>query len=144
MMSWVYYAIVGAIALTVQIIMLTKLPKLGFSITLVNAIVFTAAGIMMTIVHFCSKESTLSLSSLWKLEYGLLFLITAIAIFFVNHFTIKALKLSPNPGYVIAIQNISTVLVTLISVVMLNAELSSLKSLGIVFVVIGVCLLSLF
>ena len=143
MSTWVQYSIFGAIALAAQMLLLTKLTKMGFSTSGINAVVFSVASIGFIMYHVFSKQTLfIETSTSWSMMHYVALFMAALAIYLVNFFTIKALGLAPNPGYVNAIQNISTVIVTILGVFLLGSELSVIKSIGILFVLVGVGLIS--
>lgn len=138
-MSWVLYSVIGGLCLTVHFLSMTALTRSGLPVSFVNLLVYGISVLGLLIYHLNSKKDVI-------FEMGLipLVLIASISSFLVITLTLIAFDKAPNPGYVNAIQNLSTVLVTLSSVFLLSSSLSPIKLLGVILVVTGVIIVSVF
>ena len=137
-MGWISYSLIGAICLAIHMLSMTKLSKMGLQSSFINMIVFTVATSCLWIYHFTvKKENILQMN-----HYGW-FGLASLSVFAVIVTTLEALKRAPNPGFVNAIENMSTVIVTLGSVMLLSSELTLFKFLGVICVFIGVSIITI-
>jgi uncharacterized membrane protein len=65
----------------------------------------------------------------------------ALASFLGNLYCLRAMKLAPNPGYPLAIQGCSVLIVTVVSLWLFASQLSIVKGVGVLLCTIGVVLI---
>lgn len=138
-MNWISYSFLGALMLAIHILCMTKLSKFPISTHVINAIVFGCAALFLVCGALVSKKSfSVPQASIpWLI-------IATLSITVVIVVTLEAVKRAPNPGYVTAIQNLNTVMVTLLSVLFLASPITALKGIGIVIALTGITLICLF
>ena len=137
-MTWLAYALIGALCIAIHQFSLTKLAKLNLPISFINAIVYGVTAIIL--VGICLFEAEFK-----KVTFNHIIWITSAVISVVGVIicTLKALNLSSNPGYVGAILSMSAVFLTGLSVLFLKSSLSIVKIVGISLAISGAILLGL-
>ncbi|RAP26978.1 hypothetical protein DID78_06380 [Candidatus Marinamargulisbacteria bacterium SCGC AG-343-D04] len=137
-MNWFGYSLIGAIGLAIHMLSMTKLAKLQLPTSFINAVVFSGAAIFLIIIYFVGKkEINLQMVHIPWLVIASVSILTVIIV------TLEALKLAPNPGFVTAVENLSTILLTVGAVIFLASPLSFVKGLGVLLAFTGVLLISL-
>jgi drug/metabolite transporter (DMT)-like permease len=136
-MEWFVYALVSLVSFGI----LFTLIKYGLNkgITsegmLFYQFLFTAL-IIGAVLLFSSKNSF----SINKIQLLVLIIIGIISVI-ANLFLFKAMTISTNPGYVLAITNLNTLLVLIASFFVFGAKFDAIKIAGTVLAVIGVILI---
>ena len=104
---------------------------------LVSLILYFAAGIAMLVVLLPKFQFSIPIKSIAIATVMGLFSVTA------TIFALKAMKTSPNPGYVSAIFSAKFVVLSIISVFIFYTALSLKGILGVIAVFVGLLLLSI-
>ena len=138
-MSWQFFALVSCSLLSLHLLTLSILTKLGTNFKLINACVFFLVGLILMVIKLSD-----SFSFQVTLKEGVLIGLSAVGAIGCILFQIYAFSKAPNPGYVTAIQNMSTIIVALLAVLFFSNPLSLVKGIGIVLVMVGVSLVCLF
>ena len=137
-MSWIIYSVIGALCLSLHFLSITKLTRLGLPVSFVNVVVYALSTACLFVYYLLNKKQvTLESTHIpWVI-------LASASSFFLITVTLQAFKLAPNPGYVNAIQNLSTIIVTISSVFLLSASLSPMKVAGVLLAVAGIIIVSL-
>jgi len=138
-MEWFAYALISLIGFGI----LFTLIKYGLNkgITsegmLFYQFLFTAL-IIGAFLLFSSKNAF----SINKIQFLILIIIGIISVI-ANLFLFKAMSISTNPGYVLAITNLNTLLVLIVSFFVFGAKFDIIKLIGTLLAIIGVILIGL-
>ena len=136
-MNWIFAAIISSIAFAGIPLLLKKLTQYSLTSEIINFYFWLITS--MTFLAFAIYRK-----SSFKIDKGSLvwFLVLSVVAFFANYFSIIALKLAPNPGYVRAIQSANIVLITVSSIFLFGSTISIKTILGITLILGGLYLLT--
>lgn len=137
-MTWFTYSLIGAFCLALHMIAMTKLTTFNYPTSFVNAIVFSVVAFCLILISVFDKK-TIS----FNLTHLIWFILASISIFIVIIVTLEGLKRAPNPGFVTAVENVSTIIVAVTAVVFLGSSLSLIKCIGVILSLIGVMIIGL-
>ncbi len=137
-MEWFVYAFLAAVFFSVMTLIFKKLTVLGMEPALILLFIF-GFGLLFYIFHIYFTKTTV------KISYYLIFLIVIAALmsYMANLFSLKALKMAPNPGYAEGFVSIKLAIISIAAVFLFNSELDFVKIVGILFAILSVVLLSL-
>ncbi len=137
-MIWFIYALIAMVSFTIMILSFNKIGLLGMSGE-TTILYYSIFAVLIVFIYIASTKIPLSVT-----KHMLIFLIIA-AIFGTigNVFLLKSMQISPNPGYPVAIAGAQILLVTIASVFLFKSEITLIKSIGILFALIGIILLGL-
>lgn len=138
-LTWVAYAIGSAIAFAAMMLVYKKLLLLNVSPVLLNLFVFgfTFAGfIIMTSVTKTRID----------VDTTIILLLVLASVFAVlgNFLDVKSVQAAPNPGYAGAIKATQIILITLAAPLLFKSSLTWPKLAGVVIVLIGMAIISIF
>ena len=138
MASWFILALIAAILLAILVLIVKRGLNEGISSWLWMMYYYSFTTILIAGYLFFS-------GSAMQISKFLLMLLIFAAIFGTlgNVSSTHAVKLAPNPGYVMAIASAQTILIAIASVFIFQSEFTILKGLGTILVVAGVILLGL-
>lgn len=137
--NWIIYGFGSAICFTGMTLVFKKLLTMGVSPLVLNMFVFGISFLGFVVWNVVSKT---------KINIGLniiLFLILgAIFAIFGNYLDLSAVKNAPNPGYAGTLKATQIVLIAILSPILFNSSISLLKLVGIVLVLAGAAIISIF
>lgn len=135
-MGWFLFAMGAMISFALLFLLIKKIGNLGVRSDLLLLYYFGFATIML-LVYLISFKVPLSIT-----KYALILLIIA-AIFGVigNVFLVQSIKISPNPGYALAISGVHILLVAVAAIFIFKSEFTLIKGLGTILTVLGIILL---
>jgi drug/metabolite transporter (DMT)-like permease len=136
-MSWIVSSIISALAFAGVSLLLKRLTQFSFSSEIINLYFWLTTSIAFFLFVIYKKTSFTVSKESW-----IWFLILALVAFVANYFSVEAIKLAPNPGYVRAIQASRIVLVTLLSVFLFQSEFTIRTLLGVIVIIGGVILIT--
>ena len=136
-MNWIFATIISSIAFAGVSLLLKKLTQYSLTPEILNFYFWIITSITFLAFALYKKSS-------FKIDKGSLvwFLVLSIVAFVANYFSIIALKLAPNPGYVRAIQSANIVLITVSSIFLFGSTISIKAILGIMLILGGLYLLT--
>lgn len=137
--NWVIYGFGSAVCFTGMTLVFKKLFIMGINPLVLNMFVFGISFLGFILWNVINKT---------KINIGLniiLFLILA-SLFAIlgNYLDVSAVKNAPNPGYAGALKASQIVLIALIAPILFNSSFSLLKFVGIILVLIGAAIISIF
>ncbi|MFD2112026.1 EamA family transporter [Thiorhodococcus fuscus] len=137
MPSWVVSSLIATASITIMMLLFKKLTIHNISPISINFYFFllVTAG-FFAFMLIAKAPFSLPASSLW-----IFVVLAAFAISF-NYFEIVAIRDAPNPGFVESITSFRLVAIALLSTFIFNAELTAKNLAGIVFVIVGLVLIS--
>jgi len=138
-MEWFIYALISLIGFGILLTLIKYGLNKGITSEgmLFYQSLFTAL-IIGAVLMFSSKNSF----SINKIQL-LILIIIGILGFIANLFLFKAMSISANPGYVLAITNLNTLLVLIASFFVFGAKFDIIKLIGTLLAIIGVILIGL-
>jgi drug/metabolite transporter (DMT)-like permease len=136
-MNWILATIISSIAFAGISLLLKKLTQYPLTPEILNFYFWITTSITFLAFALYKKSSfKISTDSLvW-------FLVLSIVAFVANYFSIIALKLAPNPGYVRAIQSANIIIITVSSIFLFGSTISIKMILGIMLILGGLYLLT--
>lgn len=135
---WQFYGVVAMVLLAAMLLTIRKICGEGVPTGVILAYVFLGA-FMFNMAHLVITRQSLRIDSLAVAMIAG----AALLSFLGNLFYLKAIALSPNPGYPTAIEGAKAVLVLLVASLLMGAEFSVMKALGVLLCVAGVVLVVL-
>ena len=138
-MEWFTYALISLVAFGIMFTLIKYGLNKGITSEgmLFYQFLFTSL-IIGAVLIFSSKNSF----SINKIQLIILIGIGIISVV-ANLFLFKSMNLSANPGYVLAITNLNTILVLVASFFIFGAKFDLIKLTGVVLAVMGVILMGL-
>lgn len=135
---WQLYGVAAMVLLGAMLVVIKKVSMAGVSAGVILTYVFLG-GFLFNTAHMVATRQSLRIAPLtMALVAG-----AALLSFLGNLFYIKAIALSPNPGYPTAIEGAKAVLVLLAACLLMGAEFSVAKAIGVLLCVAGVTLIVL-
>ncbi len=135
-MTWVSLSLLAGLSLAVHSLAMAKLTKNGLELGRINLNVFFLVFIFVALQQIFSGNG-------YKLPASQLIyvLIAAIGAFAIIHFSLMAIAIAPNPGYVSGLTSLSVVVIAITSIFLFDAHFSLSKFLGIILCLFGVYLI---
>ncbi len=137
--SWVMYAFGSAVCFTGMTLVIKKLFLMNVPPLVLNMFIFGITFTGFVIWNVINKS---------KINIGLsviLFLVLASAFaVFGNYLDVSAVKSAPNPGYAGALKATQIILIALLAPLLFNSDISLLKIIGIILVLAGASIISIF
>lgn len=125
------------VSITIMMLLFKRLTIYGISPISINFYFFLLTTIGFLILMASTKTSfSLPTSSLW-----MFFLLAGVALSY-NYFDIVAVRDAPNPGLVEAITAFRLVAIAILSAIIFGSALTAKNLIGILFVVVGLVLVS--
>ena len=117
-----------------------KILKLGISVPALMFLISLFLTLFFLSHLLITKTETLRINN----YILLLSLIAAFFSYVGNLFYVKSIGLATNPGYPVAVNGLQAVIITMVSVLLFQAEITLLKGVGICFAVLAVILLAIY
>jgi len=137
-MEWFLLAIVALVGFTGLFLLIRKITDLGVRSDVLLLYYFGLAALILLIYTVFMK------TNLGITKYAfLLLLVTAILGVVANIFLVQSIKISPNPGYALAVSGVHILLVAFASIFIFKSEFTLMKGIGTVLAVLGIILLGL-
>jgi len=137
-MSWVTQAFIAMISISVMVLIIKGLTRLGLSSEVIAFYYFLFTTPLLFIFALYKKaEFGLPLASL-----PLFFLFAIIAVAY-NYFNVSSVGSAPNVGYAVGIISFNVAVVFVASIFLFDASFTLVKFIGIIFSIIGIVLISL-
>lgn len=137
--NWVLYAFGSAVCFTGMTLVIKKLFLMNVPPLVLNMFIFGITFSGFIVWNVINKS---------KINIGLnivLFLILAsVFAVFGNYLDVSAVKYAPNPGYAGAIKATQIILIALFAPLLFGSNISLLKIFGIILVIIGAAIISIF
>ncbi|MEC4677160.1 MAG: EamA family transporter [Nitrospirota bacterium] len=135
-MTWVPLSLLAGLSLAVHSLAMAKLTKNGFDLGRINLNVFFLVFIFVGLQQVLSGNG-------YKLPNSQLIyvFIAAVGAFAIIHFSLMAIAIAPNPGYVSGLTSLSVVVVAIASIFLFDAHFSISKFLGIALCLLGIYLI---
>ncbi|WP_372365394.1 EamA family transporter [Candidatus Uabimicrobium sp. HlEnr_7] len=136
-MHWIHYAVIAMVSHSVLMVILKKITISGLQTEIINFYFLLSTTMMM----FCFAVTR---NSRFKIPTNLViwFVVLGFVAFFYNYFTIKAISIAPNPGYVVGILSCNIVIVTIVGSVLFGSPLTATKIAGITMMFCGSLLIT--
>ena len=133
---WPAYALIAMLCFAAMQLIFKQLTRLGLSSPAILVFVFAFGALCFTI-HVIVFRTALPITTT-----GLTYLIAAGVLGYVGNLcSVRAIGVAPNPGYVVAIVSLQTVVVAGAAVALFGAALTWTKIAGIVLGLLGLVLL---
>lgn len=137
-MTWPTLAIFSAVCFAVNLLILKWAANAGLP-PQVSLFFLYSGGAVCFLSHAWMKGSSLVVDT----KILLVLCLTGIISYVGNLLQVKSLTLAPNPGYTAAIVASQAIIVATGSIFLFHSTLTTFKTLGIAFCVIGVALISI-
>jgi len=135
-MNWFMYGIIAMIAFTVNFLLIKKLSLLGLKSQIILMYVFAISALIVLIYSVMTKDF------IGVSKYALLLIIlTAVFAVVGNFFLFESIRLSPNPGYSLAVSGVHILLVAIVSIFIFQSDFTLNKITGVILAVIGIILI---
>lgn len=138
MVNWIYFALIAAIGFGVQAILFRFAMDKGVSSTLVTAIIFSLASVVIWSYAAATEKIILPTKNYIILALVVASIISA----FANIAGFKSISTVPNPGYAVAVYSTSILITTVLSLFVFNLKVNLMGLVGVAFIFIGIVLLS--
>ncbi len=135
---WQLYGVAAMVLLAAMLVVIKKISITGVSAGVLLLYVFLG-GFLFNTAHLVATRQSFRIGP-WALA---MVAGAALLSFLGNLFYIKAIALAPNPGYPTAIEGAKAVLVLLAACLLMGAEFSVVKAVGVALCVAGVALIVL-
>ena len=137
-MNWFTLAFIAMIAFSAVFLLYRKIADLGVRSELLFLYYF---GISTVALFFYLYLNKLPLT---VTNHALIFIVIAALVGVIaNVLLVNSMKISPNPGYTMAIVGVNTLLVAIASIFIFKSEFGLVKGAGVILTVLGVILLGL-
>ena len=135
---WIIYSFLSMICIATLTLIQTKLTKIETSSILINLYLFAFTLIGFFVLALREGKFAVSkVAVIWLIA-------SAVVAVGANYFMVEAIRLSPNPGYPWAIASFNLVIVTIASIFLFSSDFTVNKFIGILIVLLGVVVLSVF
>ncbi len=136
--NWVLSGIGAAVCFTGMTLVIRKVLLMGVSPLVLNMFLF--GFVLIGFISWVSASKT-PVNLTWTILA--LLILAAVFSLFGNFLDVNAVKLAPNPGYASTLKATQIALITLLAPILLGATLNLQAFIGVVFVFIGIVLLSI-
>ncbi len=136
--NWVLSGIGAAVCFTGMTLVIKKLLLIGVSPLVLNMFLFGL--VLIGFICWVSISKT-PINITWTILS--LLILAAVFSLLGNFLDVNAVKLAPNPGYASTLKATQIALITLLAPILLGATLGLQAFLGVIFVFVGIMLLSI-
>lgn len=137
--NWIIYGFGSAVCFTGMTLVFKKLFTMGVPPLVLNMCVFGITFLGFIIWNLINKTKI-------NLGFNIILFLVLASLFAIlgNYLDVTAVKNAPNPGYAGTLKATQIVLIALLAPILFNSNISLLKLFGILLVLIGAAIVSIF